>query len=456
MAEHNLFNEETEKYLIRCMASSSTTRTNIIDKLRANDFYNPYCRNLYKAIRKLSIKGDDVTAESIMQYFKLEDSYIYDAFAKFGGTMKIESAFFVQGMPDKINIDAQVTEMKNFAYRRKVLETAKKMEYYANNNEDIESKEEFEDIEKMDETIKSEVYKLTDVFSSVKEIKTIGSAVDSLKDELMFGGQIGIDISQIGYPKLNRIIKRLRDGALYVIGAPEKVGKSSIMLDIGWKVASVLNIPVAYGDTEMTTEEQLLRIVSKESGIEEDKIVENMLNDYERKVVNATFEKIKKVPFFHFNTNDMTNAELESKVKSLQLKHGIRLFIYDYVKIQSFEANAGRPDLILASKIDTLKEKICKSCNIPVITSGQMYPRTDERSKTNKFCESSHFTKLSDVIVRLDRITDKDAELVGMGTHYVEIITGRKIKTTDVGKKVTFDFQMENHTIKERTIVNPL
>ena len=44
MAEHNLFNEETEKYLIRCMASSSTTRTNIIDKLRANDFYNPYCQ----------------------------------------------------------------------------------------------------------------------------------------------------------------------------------------------------------------------------------------------------------------------------------------------------------------------------------------------------------------------------------------------------------------------------
>ena len=254
---------------------------------------------------------------------------------------------------------------------------------------------------------------------------------------------------------MNRIVKRLRDGALYVIGAPEKVGKSSIMLDISWRIASELNIPVAYGDTEMTTPETLLRIVSKMSGIEEDKIADNLLSEYEQKVVNANFEKIKKVPFFHFNTNEMTNAELESKVKSLQLKHGIRLFVYDYVKIQSHESSSGRPDLVLASKIDTLKEKICKQCNIPVITSGQMYPRNtnDERGKYNKFCETSHFTKLADVILRLDRVTENDPDL--FGTHYIEVITGRKIKNIDIGKRICYNFKMETHTIEEMGLVNP-
>ena len=459
MVENKLYNDEIEKYLIKCMCNSNTTRTNIIDKLRSEDFHNSYYRNIFKAIKKLSIKGEEVTPEQIMEYFRIEDMYIFESFKKIGGTVKLENIFFSDGkLPEKINLDSQIKEMKSYSYRRKVMETAKMMEYFAEFNEDMESKESFTNVEEMDERIKEQVYKLANTFSSVKEIKEIGSAVDLLKEEILNGGTVGIDISRIGYAKLNRVIKRLRDGALYVIGAPEKVGKSSIMLDISWRIASELEIPVAYGDTEMTTQETLLRIVSKMSGIEEDKIADNNLSEHEMKIVNANFEKIRKVPFFHFNTNEMTNAELESKVKTLQLKHGIRLFVYDYVKIQSHESNAGRPDLILASKIDTLKEKICKQCNIPVITSGQMYKKhqNDSRGDYNKFCETSHFTKLADVILRLDRITDDDPEMVGMGTHYIEVVTGRKIKNTDIGKKITYDFIMENHQIKENNIVNPI
>src|SRR5699024_8975401 len=166
----------------------------------------------------------------------------------------------------------------------------------------------------------------------------------------------GIDISFI-FPKFNGMIKSLRNGALYVIGAPEKVGKSSIMLHIGWMIADKLEIPVAMADTEMTTEETLLRICSKITGVAEDMIVDDELTDNQRASVNRAWDRIEKVPFYHFNANDLTNNELESKVKLLQLQQGIGLLIYDYVKIQSHEAEQGRLDIMLAAKLDTLKEK---------------------------------------------------------------------------------------------------
>lgn len=77
------------------------------------------------------------------------------------------------------------------------------------------------------------------------------------------------------------MFKALRPAALYVIGAPEKVGKSSFMLDIAMFLVVHYGIPVAYADTEMTEEEILLRMVSKISGVPEDLISNDTLNEHQ-------------------------------------------------------------------------------------------------------------------------------------------------------------------------------
>lgn len=74
-------------------------------------------------------------------------------------------------------------------------------------------------------------------------------------------------------------------------------------------------------------------------------------------LVERAWDIAEELPLYYFNANMMDNSKLESKVKELQLKHNIQLFVYDYVKIQSHEIDSGRTDLIMAAKIDTLKEK---------------------------------------------------------------------------------------------------
>ena len=428
------------------MYNRPSTIVEIAQALQPSDFYFLPYRYLFTAIKQTSVDGD-ITAEGIMTYVELKNKTAYDTLTAAGGAATIEGTLRDFSLPSNPSVKEQIDILKSLSYRRKAVDIADRIKHFAETNLDNENNRQFEDVEELDSKIKELTYSLADNLRTKEEIETIGSKVDSLIDEIVAGNTMGIDIGFI-FPKLNRLIKRLRDGGLFVFGAPEKVGKSSFMLHIAWSIAEKLNIPVAYGDTEMTTEEQLLRICSKISGVPEDKIAENMLETKEEKAkVLAAWEKIKKVPFYHFNVNDMTNNELESKVKLLQMKHGIELFVYDYVKVQSHEVEKGRTDLMLAAKLDTLKEKICKQCGIPVITSGQMYKRDDERGKVNKFAETSHFTKLADVICRLDRCDPSDPNQ--FGTHYIEMITGRKVRVDDIGKQIFFQFDQEVHSIKE-------
>lgn len=451
MSQHELHSETIETYIIKVMYNRPNTIVEISQSLRPSDFFFAPMRYLFTAIKKTSLKGD-VTAEGIMTLLENENKEAYKTLKNIGGATAIEMQFRDDTLPNSPAVKDQMEVMKSLSYRRNALDIADKMKNFVTSNVDTDNNKQFSDVNDLDDRIKELVYGLADNISSSDEVEVIGKSVEAVRRMIKNKDVNGIDIGFI-FPKINRLIKRLRNGALYIFGAPEKVGKSSFMLHIAWLVADKLEIPVAYGDTEMTTEEQLLRICSKISGVAEDKIIEDDLNQEQRERVENAWERIEKVPFFHFNANELTNNELESKVKLLQLKHGVRLFVYDYVKVQAHEVEKGRLDMIMAAKIDTLKEKIAKNCDIPVITSGQMYEIDNSKAgeaqgkNKHKFAETSHFTKLGDVICRLDKTDPKDPSQ--FGTHYLELIMGRKVRSNDVGKKVELNFIMENHQIRE-------
>lgn len=439
-----LFSESVERYIIKVMYNRPNTIVEIAQFLLPGDFhYLPY-RYLFTAIKNLSVQGD-VTGEGIMTFLESENREAFELLKGHGGAPAIDSLLRDFSLPKSPAVKDQMYVIKSLSYRRNAVDIAAKIKYAAESNIDGENNRQFTNVEDLDARIKEYVYSLAENLKAEDDVQKIGNSVKAVKDLIATKEFMGIDISFL-YPGLNKVIKRLRNKALYVFGAPEKVGKSTFMTDIGWNIADKLDIPVAYGDTEMTTEEQLLRICSKISGVPEDDITEDNLTDEQRQAVEKAWVRIEEVPFYHFNANELTNSELESKVKLLQMKHGIGLFIYDYVKIQSHEAEKGRLDMIMASKIDTLKEKIAKQCDIPVITSGQMYDLVITDGK-HKFAETSHFTKLADVICRLDRVDKTNPAM--FGTHYVELIMGRKVKARDVGRKVEFTFYQDIHRIVE-------
>lgn len=438
-----LHSHSTEFYILKVMYNRETMIPEIAQKLKPNDFVDNNNRIMFGAMLRVAASGG-ISAEGIMTLLEAERKGDHQKFMDAGGTYMIESSFRDSSMPETPSIEAQVKMLKSYTYRRNAIVTANKVIAYAETNYDSESGQEFIDVQAIDERIKENVYALRSNLDNDEEVKKIGSKVQRVRESIKSKESAGISIAE-KFPLLNQMFKALRPAALYVIGAPEKVGKSSFMLEIAIFLARTYGIPVAYADTEMTEEEILLRIASKISGVPEDSISNDTLNEIQEQLVNKAWEEIETLPLYYFNANMMDNGKLESKVKELQLKYNIQLFVYDYVKIQSHEIDVGRTDLVMAAKIDTLKEKIAKQCKIPVITSGQAI--INEQTKKWKFWETSHFGKLADVICFL-YLRDK-SDPMKQGTHELVLTTGRKVDQNLIGKAISFDFQQNIHSVRE-------
>ncbi|QJT70380.1 hypothetical protein [Microcystis phage MaeS] len=440
----NLYSMNTEQYLIKVMLNRPKMIVELSQRLKPEDFYNQPMRHLFGAIKRLSIQGD-VTPEGIMTLLENDNREGFEVMKAIGGVNAINTLVDTT-LPETPSVENHIETIKAFSYRRKAVDVADRIKNSVVTNVNVDKNRQFENVDEIDDKIKELVYGLAQGLSTSEDVKPIGSKIEELKKRLASKEIDGISIHNL-YPKMNAIIKGLRKRALYVFGAAEKVGKSTFMMDIAWYCASVLDVPTAYGDTEMTEEEQLLRILSKESGIKEDRIASQFdtLTELELAALEKAYKAIEDAPFYHFNCNLLTNNELESKVKLLQLQYGIELFVYDYVKIQAHEAEKGRTDLIMGAKIDTLKEKIAKQCDIPVITSGQM--KKDDKGYW-KFADTSYFTKYADVIGVLAR-NETDPTANHIGTHHFKLVMGRKVSDKDRGRNIDFMFNQDNHNIKE-------
>jgi len=439
-----LFSMNTEIYIIKVMLNRPKSIVELAQKVNPDDFHYKPMRHLFGAIKRLSIKGD-VTPEGIMTLLENENKEGFDIVNAAGGVNAI-NGLIDNTLPATPSVESHIETLKAFSYRRKAVDVADKIKNFVTTNVNDDKNRQFENVDEIDDKIKELIYGLAQGLASGEDVKAIGSKLDELIKKLETKEINGISIADL-HPKFNVLIKGLRRKALYVFGAAEKVGKSTFMLDISWFCARFLGMPTAYGDTEMTEEEQLLRLLSKVTGINEDRLTNDFdeLTDEEKNWILQGSKIIKETPFYHFNCNLMTNNELESKVKLLQLQYGIELFVYDYVKIQAHEAEKGRTDLVMGAKIDTLKEKIAKQCDIPVITSGQMV-KTDKGYW--KFSDTSFFTKYGDVIGVL-ALNDTDKERTHFGTHHFKLLMGRKVNAKDRGKHIDFMFNQDNHSIKE-------
>jgi len=364
----------TERYILKSMYNRPKTIVEISQKLKPKDFYFYPYRILFTAIKRLSMEGD-VTPDGIMTLLESENREGYNAIKGIGGSDAIESELGDFSFPENPSVQEHISIMQSLSYRRSVVEASELIKNMAETNINPTKDEQFENMEDLDNSIKESINSLSLSIVDNQLNQHASDGLEELLDMIIEKDEsvMGISISH-EYPKLNAMLKRLQPAKLIAMIADAKTGKSTLMLDVAW-IVSKMGIPVLFGDSELSREEWQIRLLSKITGMSQDKIRTGGFvgKKSEEKEVKDALKKIKDSPLYWINTNYMSESVLESTVKMYQMRHGIELFVWDYIKT---EVQDGRVDKDLDAKINMAKEKIAKDCNIPVFTALQMNPNT--------------------------------------------------------------------------------
>ena len=176
-----------------------------------------------------------------------------------------------------------------------------------------------------------------------KQASHIGEDLDEYVDHLLSNPCESVGIST-GYPLLDKAIGGLRRGAIQLIAARAKAGKSMLSINIGMHIARKLGIKVLYLDTEMNKSSQHIRMLANLSDVDIDDIETGKFgkNKLKKSRVLAAKEELKKMPFTYAPIAGKPIEEIMSIIRKwIRTEVGFDengntndcVVIYDYIKL---------------------------------------------------------------------------------------------------------------------------
>lgn len=192
----------------------------------------------------------------------------------------------------------------------------------------------------------------------------------------------GSDNIFTGLRALDGLIFGLQKGCLYTIAGRPSMGKTSLSLNIALNASSMFGISTAFFSYEMTEEQIKMRLDSRESGIELDRLLRKDLRDYEREQLANRTRHFKDIPLFIHSISTMDIDELTSTCKELKSNQSVKLFIIDDIqRVTINEANrryADNREQEVSNNVRRLKS-LAKELRTPILIISQLNRQVELR-----------------------------------------------------------------------------
>ena len=229
-----LYNKESEEYIVGCMLVDSDTIPDCIDKIVVQDFYAKNLGLIFETIKEMFQLGKQVDIVTVSEELK------------FKGLLKTITRSYINELASNITttklLKQNIKILLKYSKKRFLLVLSDSIVQQVDNNVDV------------DNILKSSFISINDQMlrQTKQETVTLLSGVDSVMEEVArtLESEDGISGLSTGFDSLNKRINGLQKSKLYILGARPRVGKGirldcNILTPTGW----VKNRDIKLGDT---------------------------------------------------------------------------------------------------------------------------------------------------------------------------------------------------------------
>lgn len=249
---------------------------------------------------------------------------------------------------------------------------------------------------------------LADLISGIaaKKTETVGEIRTEVLAEmdrvLTSGKRSGILCS---IDRLNKQTSGWQKGHLIIVAGRPGMGKTAAAVDFALTPA-INGEPVAFFSMEMPKEEITGRIMSIQSHIPAQEIVNKTLNRDNLNYLTKNSEGLQSVPLYIDDTPALTLHQLRTRARKLKKEKGIKLIIVDYLQLMTGgKKGANREQEI--SEISRGLKALAKELELPIIALSQLNrgveDRADKKPALSDLRESGAIEQDADMVIFLLR-----------------------------------------------------
>jgi replicative DNA helicase len=247
--------------------------------------------------------------------------------------------------------------------------------------------------ETLDET-ESKIYQLAENYTSEDPVNTsqvLGGALGDLQDRMDKSLNNDLQGVETGFKMLNELSGGWQKGDLIIVAGRPGMGKTAFTLALARNAAVMAGKSAAFFSLEMPTNQLMMRLISSESDIEQEKIRKGTINQAELAQITSKMDKLNKVNLFFDDTPALSVMDFRKKVRKLKrADHGLDLVVIDYLQLMTTSNVEGNNSKVITNReqqiafISRSLKSIAKELEIPIIALAQLSRSAESRGNSTK------------------------------------------------------------------------
>ena len=365
----------------------------VLEKLRADDFYIKLNREIYETIAAMFSYGMTVDPVTVLGQMKVRGVGDDNNQSYLGEVMRLT--------PTAANVMEYAAIVRDRALLRHLGEAADEINsmVYEGNGE----------AEHMLEAAERRIYALRQG-RNVGGLLPISAVVQNVFDELSAAAESGNKIPGLptGFPDLDRTILGLNRSDLVLVAARPGMGKTSIALNMALHVAMNSKKAVAIFSLEMSREQLAMRLLSRAAMVPLQNLLTGQLSQQQWRSISEAAQALSATDIRIDDNPTLTVSDMNAQCRRVA---DLGLVVVDYLQLLQSSgsgygwSNESRTQAV--SDISRMMKIMAKELNVPVITASQLSRanegRQDKRPLLSDLRESGAIEQDADVVIGLYR-----------------------------------------------------
>lgn len=388
-------NEEAEQSVLGAILIDKDAILNISEIISPSDFYNPTHGIIFDAMFALyeERKPIDIVTLSNMLKKKKDD--------------KIDTSYLtdlVNAVPTSANVKDYALIIRETSIKRALIKTGTSIAEMAFAPE--------EDVKDILNKAEQEVFSISqgNVVRGFVQIKHALAASFDKIDELS-KKNTGLRGIKTGFGDLDHTLSGLQDSNLIILAARPGQGKTAMAINIAQHVAVVDKAPVGIFSLEMSQEELVDRLLVGQADVDAWRLKTGKLPDSDLMKISDAMGKLAEAPIFIDDTPGISVSEMRTKARRLQMEHGIKLLIVDYLQLINPGGKRYENRVQEVSMVSQSLKNLARELKIPIVALSQLSRAVEHRGEKKPqladLRESGSIEQDADVVMFLYKVDDE-------------------------------------------------
>ena len=223
-------------------------------------------------------------------------------------------------------------------------------------------------------------------------------------------------IDAIEYIGEHQVYDLTVDGTHNFVAEDMLVHNTSLALNFALNAARRFRKVVGFFSLEMSAEQIVQRLLSMETGIDQQRLRQGEIRDDEWDMLMRAAAELSETLLYIDDTPAMSAIELRTKARRLQAEHGLDLILVDYLQLMRGDNHRSENRVQEISYISRSLKSLARELEAPLIALSQLSraveQRTDHKPQLSDLRESGAIEQDADIVMFIYRedMTKEDSE----------------------------------------------